>query len=426
MSDNNNDDDNIEDKTAKQQLSILSTEFGTSAIFPSLKPQHKSQNLFTECVNFWGASLMAPTTTNLRIMARKGLLGSEEDARLVLTLPVTIKTLMDVFQRNQDAMLKEFTNDPGIPFHIEAVKLYQEQFPSPQSAQLVVFEDEKNQEELVYGIIVNTFTKTTFLIFRGSVTKRDYEADMDVKMRTFHFGGHKVRAQKGFSDYLFGTKEEIAVKSRDGLPHTKFERIQQSLLRQYQKYPDHELCITGHSLGGALAILATAALAMEKDMKPMLEQCGPIRTVTFGSLLVGDLKLLRCFQQLEQTNLVRSTVIMNEGDLIPLLPFASGWRLYRAVGKRIIISNGRKHKPIIYSPPEQLLCCKRCRCDWVSVPGFIFPRFCFVLCCRRRFWENHTVETTTRNIFGSREYLEALSVQGLYERKRLLPFTIHW
>ncbi|KAG7373501.1 lipase class 3 [Nitzschia inconspicua] len=354
-------------------------------------------------------------------MARKGLL-SDEDASLVLTLPVSFKTLMDVFQRNQRAMLKEFATDKGIPFHIEAIQLYQEQFPNPDQFQLVVFDDEKSQEEIVYGIIVNTYTKSTFLTFRGSVSKRDYKADMDISMRTFRDDhGRTVRTQRGFSDYLFGTEEELAVKSRDGIPPTKFERIVRTLKEQYELHPDHELCVTGHSLGGSLALLAAAALAMDATIKPLLKNSGPIRVIGFGSMLVGDLRFLRTFQRLERQNLIRSTVIINQGDLIPLLPFSSGWRFYRVLGKRVIISDGRR-KPVIYSPPEALrICCN----DAISVPGFILPRLCFIFLFQRKFWSKHTVDATTRNIFGSRKYLEELSVDSLYVCKQLLPCTIH-
>ena len=169
----------------------------------------------------------------------------------------------------------------------------------------------------------------------------------------------------------------------------------------------------------SLAILSAVALALEPQMEHILKN-GPIRVFGFGSLLVGDLKLLRAFQTLEQENLIRSTVIMNKGDLIPLLPFSSGWRFYRALGKRVIISNGTR-KPIIYTPPRPWPCCKG---DWLSLPGFILHRFCFILCCKRRFWENHTVETTTNNIYGSKEFLQALTVEGLYEEQGCLPYKL--
>ena len=382
-----------------------------------------TRNLYTECVNFWGASLSAPTSTNLRIMARKGLLTDEADAQRVLTMPITMKEMMDIFLKNEEGMLKEFADDKGIPFHFETVKVYQKQYPNPEHAEMVFFDDEKSEEEIVYGIIVNTATKSTFLIFRGSVSKRDYDADFDVKMREFKDDQDEmVRAQKGFSDYLFGTEEEQdkARSTGHGENFSKFHEIKKSLLEQFEKYPDHELSITGHSLGASLAVMMAAALAYQDDVKAVLRKVGPIRVVGFGALLVGDLRLLRSFQRLEKENFIRSTVIMNQGDLIPLLPFSSGCRFYRGCGKRVLISGGRR-KPIVYSPPDPWPCNQK---DWFSLPGFILPRFCFILCCRRRFWENHTVETTTRNILGSKKYLEDLTVEDLYEKNSCWPCTL--
>lgn len=228
----------------------------TSSSTPPKSSQNNDKNLFTECVSFWGGSIAAPTSTNLRILARKGLLSDEADAQRVLTLPVTMKDMMEVFLKNKEPMLKEFAHDNGIPFHINTIDLYQKHFPNPEHAELVVFDDENREEEIVYGIIVNTATKRTMLTFRGSVSKRDYEADFDVEMRKFEIEEGEdirvVRAQKGFTDYLFGTQAEKETVSMhgEGESFSKFHEILQSLLDQYEQYPDHELCITGHSLGG--------------------------------------------------------------------------------------------------------------------------------------------------------------------------------
>jgi hypothetical protein len=380
-----------------------------------------SDNLFQECVSFWGCSIVAPTTTNLRILARKGLLSDETDAERILSLPFTLDVMMEIFLKNQDTMLKHFADDNGIPFHIETVGLYQKHSKNAKNVQLVIFEDERSEEELVYGIMVNPILKRIYLTFRGSVTKRDYEADFNVRMKTMKdYRGKKILLQRGFSDYLFGSDDDQASATKhggkydvDGLsPFCKYDEIVQTLLSSAEEYPDCELCVTGHSLGGSLSLLCSYRLATEEKLKGKFR--GPVRSFGFGSLLVGDLNFLRSFQSLERDGMVKSLVIMNEGDVIPLLPFSSGFRFYRGVGNRLILSK-RGRKPIIYRPPEPWPCCKY---DWISVPGFIVPRFVYILCCHRRFWENHTVKTTQECMIASKDFLTKMSLDQVYAMKR--------
>lgn len=99
------------------------------------------------------ASVTAPSATNLRILAKEGKL-SEEDANKVLTLPVSFETVIHVFLKNKNLLLKEFSNDIGIPFHITVLSHLHEFVPINEQ-ELVVFDDENRDMELVYGIGVN-------------------------------------------------------------------------------------------------------------------------------------------------------------------------------------------------------------------------------------------------------------------------------
>ena len=253
--------------------------------------------------------------------------------------------------------------------------------------------------------------------------KEIIEADFNVRMKkTKDHRGKIIRLQRGFSDYLFGSDDDQVSATKHGgkddddvdgpSPFCKYDEIVQALLSIAEEYPDCELCVTGHSLGGSLSLLCSYRLATEEKLKGKFR--GPVRSFGFGSLLVGDLNFLRSFQSLEQDGLVKSLVIMNEGDLIPLLPFSSGCRFYRAVGNRLILSK-RGRKPIIYRPPEPFPCCKY---DWISIPGFIVPRFMYILCCHRRFWENHSVKTVQECMIGSREFLTKMSLDQVYAMKR--------
>ena len=109
----------------------------------------------------------APATTNLRTCAKKKVLqskestisneGDEDPNQRILSLPVSFRTVADVFLENQDVLLKEFASDPGIPFHIKVLTEYRQQYAQGflDEEQIVVFRDDNVESELVYGIMVN-------------------------------------------------------------------------------------------------------------------------------------------------------------------------------------------------------------------------------------------------------------------------------
>lgn len=103
--------------------------------------------------------------------------------------------------------------------------------------------------------------KFMVLAFRGTEANstKDIKADASAKLTGFQSGG---RVHKGFKDAFEHVEQEI-----------------QDRLKQYAKYQKYPLYITGHSLGGALATIASRRLEHE----------GGIAAVyTFGSPRVAD------------------------------------------------------------------------------------------------------------------------------------------
>lgn len=98
-------------------------------------------------------SVTAPAATNLRILAKEGKL-SQEDADRVLTLPLAFNTTIDIFLKNKDLLLKEFSSDKGIPYHIKVLSDLHNYLPLDEQ-EIVIFDDENRDTELVYGIAVN-------------------------------------------------------------------------------------------------------------------------------------------------------------------------------------------------------------------------------------------------------------------------------
>ena len=103
--------------------------------------------------------------------------------------------------------------------------------------------------------------KFLVLAFRGTEANstKDIKADATAKLTRYKTGG---RVHKGFMD---------------AFEHVEFEI--QDKLQQYAKYQKYPLYITGHSLGGALATIASRRLQ---------HQGGIAAVYTFGSPRVGD------------------------------------------------------------------------------------------------------------------------------------------
>ena len=121
--------------------------------------------------------------------------------------------------------------------------------------------DEPFDVEGTQAFLVAHNGKFLVLAFRGTEANstKDIKADARAKLTRYPSGG---RVHKGFMD---------------AFEHVEFEI--QDRLKQYAKYQKYPLYITGHSLGGALATVASR----------MLEHQGGIAAVyTFGSPRVGD------------------------------------------------------------------------------------------------------------------------------------------
>ena len=92
-----------------------------------------------------------------------------------------------------------------------------------------------------------------------------------------------------------------------------------------------KIYITGHSLGGALAILAALELNYQK-LKPEL-------VVTFGQPRVGNAAFAACYNELLGD---RTIHVINAADPVPLLPpLLAG---YRDEGNEVFLSRGRRWK----------------------------------------------------------------------------------
>lgn len=183
------------------------------------------------------------------------------------------------------------------------------------------------------------------------------------------------------SDYLDGKENGEGGKS-------KFKVIVGHLKSLLDQYPDFGIYIAGHSLGGSLAILMAFQLASVSEIP------SPITCVTFGALLVGDVRFRRAFQTYEAEGRIRCIGVMNKGDIIPLLPPQGYLTPYCHIGTKLLISD--KTATITRDPEARCLVGAYIK----NAPSHILHwwRLFHIMCCVKNFAANHSVLAYSRSL----------------------------
>lgn len=199
--------------------------------------------------------------------------------------------------------------------------------------------------------------RTVLLAFPG--TENVSDAKVDLRTVSVPFGGSKVEefrtiaeqdrhatayplVHKGFDDYtmtaLFHDPIEFA---EDGGNKAVGQTMGEALAAELREHPEEIFCLTGHSLGGAAAILTAARLS---DMGVRPEQ---LRVITFGSPAVGNTAFARRYEKRMQL-----TRIVVTGDLVAAALQSLGTR-YVQFGTRTVWKQDRssarfEHEMVVY------------------------------------------------------------------------------
>ena len=136
--------------------------------------------------------------------------------------------------------------------------------------------------EISYFIATNHIKKTQVIVVRGTSNIENAFLNMEVKLITDNHAG--IRLHKGFSQFAQAIYAEIT-------PTLK---------------KDYTVSTTGHSLGGAVALIVAMHLDVDKF------NIGEV--VTFGQPKVTNIEGANTFQHL------RITRVVMPKDLVPLVP----------------------------------------------------------------------------------------------------------
>ena len=164
---------------------------------------------------------------------------------------------------------------------------------------LKILNDKKTD---TYGaILVDRTSKQLYIVFRGTQNARDILTDIECDQHKTKINGKECHVHAGFLKAYESVKSQI-----DSFP--------------FKEYPYHGIITCGHSLGGALATICAADLAIEDTLHS-------INTITFGSPRVADKTFVDIF-----TNKVGVYYrFVHNNDIVPTLPHIN----YKHVGKQI-------------------------------------------------------------------------------------------
>lgn len=195
--------------------------------------------------------------------------------------------------------------------------------------------------------------RAVLLAFPGTENAKD--AKVDLRTRSVPFGGSSVEefrdvaqqdrhatsyplVHKGFDDY---TMTALFHKPVDLAGSGACETMGEHLAQELRAHPTEVLYLTGHSLGGAAAILTAARLS---DMGVRPEQ---LRVITFGSPAVGNVAFARYYEKR-----MRLTRIVMDGDPVAAALQSLGTR-YVQFGERVAWKQDRssarfEHAMVVY------------------------------------------------------------------------------
>lgn len=169
-------------------------------------------------------------------------------------------------------------------------------------------------EAEVFGFIAESQDKIV-VTFRGTRTFKDNESDQDLYQVPYPFVKNAGKTHRGFTSIYESTRNQL-IRELTKLSTTK------------------RLFVTGHSLGGALAVLAAFDIAVNTRFKNTF-------VYTYGSPRVADPVFASQFNRCVK-NSIR---IFNVHDIIPTLPeqaylppFTKNGLFYQHVDKKVSLS----------------------------------------------------------------------------------------
>eukprot|EP00592_Proboscia_alata_P007177 CAMPEP_0194357660 /NCGR_PEP_ID=MMETSP0174-20130528/5112_1 /TAXON_ID=216777 /ORGANISM="Proboscia alata, Strain PI-D3" /LENGTH=422 /DNA_ID=CAMNT_0039127775 /DNA_START=367 /DNA_END=1635 /DNA_ORIENTATION=- len=262
-----------------------------------------------------------------------------KDQNRLLNYPITVPAIEKFVELNRcflsenaDGFYFDDKTKPDLPatskdFPKLRLEVELEKYMSLIDSELLDFDDKITTDGgLVYTIVKNKTNKRFTVGFRGTAGLKDIITDGKFAFKQtpeiFEKTQYKPKMHRGFASYLFDNRTEVH-EGGTAVMRSSFDRIVASLKDSFEELDEddrnkYDICVTGHSLGGALANLFAYGIAeIERDCSFF----DKILAMTFASPVVGGKSYNEAFQALEKQGRLRHIRISNESDLIPTQPY---------------------------------------------------------------------------------------------------------
>jgi hypothetical protein len=303
------------------------------------------ENLYVETRDMAAASFLAYSFGYILDVARKSgrLVGIEVDngtgrakrsvGTSTLSRSFSPLEIASIIEENKDALAKAFPGEFTKPEALQkSLRLLQERAESSgmkRPLTLVEYDDKHQQHEMVYAVAKDDINKRITLVFRGTENELALHSNWTTnlyiaktKVPVPEYLKNKVDfdslwIHSGFYKYVF----EQTFDDSDDPNRLKYHEVLDDIKPLLKANPSYKLYVTGHSLGGALSGLVSFFLACDPEIET------PVTCLNFASPRFGDSNYLAAVQVLEKEERLRFCRIVNDNDLVAVVPM---WNYYHA------------------------------------------------------------------------------------------------
>ncbi|CAB9518277.1 Phospholipase A1-II 1 [Seminavis robusta] len=166
----------------------------------------QQMSLYAEARRMLAAAYLMFVLPDMRTLMRNGeqLQGDPEMLQRVLACPCTALDVATIFNANMTRMQELVKDDERATMYNQSMDLNHPDLPD---IQLLVMDDEKGDQECVYSLSVNHPKKLVSVLFRGSVTTKDFVQDSKVLLTQIDnpmgVAPKLLGLHMGFKEYLY-------------------------------------------------------------------------------------------------------------------------------------------------------------------------------------------------------------------------------
>ncbi|KAK4416191.1 Lipase [Sesamum alatum] len=242
------------------------------------------------------------------------------------------------------------------------------------------FWDERCQKDTTQAFMFrdrNADPDIIFVAFRGTEPFNACDWSIDIDIPWYDLQGINGRVHGGFMKALGLKLDGTWPKSTTtGEQQHAYNTIAEELKGHFKTNHRTKFMVTGHSLGGALAVLFPAVLALHNEIK-LLERLEAI--YTFGQPRVGDERFREFMKEQFEHYGVRYYRFVYSHDIVPRLPYDDSALMFKHFGTCIYVSSIYEATVVEEESFKNYFDCgsivsKRVDALWELVRSFLLPR----------------------------------------------------